>query len=222
VPQSPSHRRPHYRILAVSDKVEPRIYGPNIRHVAADVDFVAGCGDLPYYYLEYIVSTLNRPLYYVHGNHDRPEHRANNTVVHEPPGGTNIHHRICHIDGLIIAGLEGSHRYNSNPRYQYTQNEMWTRMLGLTPTLLMNRLLYGRHLDILIAHSPAFGIHDATDRPHVGFRAFLPFLRWFKPRYFLHGHQHVYNPTETTRTRYAETDIINVYPFKILDLDFSS
>jgi len=37
-----------------------------------DVELVLSCGDLPYYYLEYIVSMLNVPLLYVHGNHDAP------------------------------------------------------------------------------------------------------------------------------------------------------
>lgn len=222
MPLKTTQRRENYRILAVSDAVEPRIYGPNVRNVARDADLVLGCGDLPYYYLEYIVSALNLPLYYVHGNHDRPEHRSNDTVVNEPPGGENLHRSVCHVNGLIIAGLEGSHRYNNNPRYQFTQNDMWRQILSMAPTLLANYLLYGRYLDIFIAHSPAFGIHDGSDRPHTGFHAFLSFLRWFKPRYFLHGHQHVYRSNVTTHTRYEETEIINVYPFKVLDLTFDA
>lgn len=218
---SPKQRRPHYRILAVSDKVEPRIYGPNVRHIAGDVDLVFSCGDLPYYYLEYIVSMLDRPLFYVHGNHDRPEHRSNQSVVNEPPGGVNLHHQIRSIEGLLVTGFEGSHRYNNSPHYQYTQNQMWSLILSMAPSLLANRLIYGRSLDILITHSPAYQIHDAVDRPHTGFRSFLPFLRWFRPRYMLHGHQHVYGPRETTRTKYEDTEIINVYPYQVLDLDFS-
>lgn len=214
-------RRQRYRILAVSDKVEPRIYGPQLREIASGVDFIVGCGDLPYYYLEYIVSSLDRQLYYTHGNHDHTEHRTDLTIVNEPPGGINLHHRLHMIEGLLVVGFEGSHRYNSNPRYQYTQNEMWMLVLSLVPTLLLNRILYGRYLDILISHSPPFGIHDASDRPHVGFKAFLALMRWFKPRYMLHGHQHVYTKKEITHTRYEQTDIINVYPYRLLDLDFS-
>ncbi|NOZ72802.1 MAG: metallophosphoesterase [Chloroflexi bacterium] len=221
---SPSSQplRPHYRLLAVSDKVEPRIYGPSITKVAGDVDLIIACGDLPYYYLEYIVSMLNRPFYYVHGNHDRPEYRSDKRIITEPLGGTNLHQRVCRQNGLLIAGLEGSHRYNANEHYQYTQGEMWSRVLALAPTLLINRLLYGRYLDLMVAHSPPFGIHDGEDRPHIGFHAFLALMRWFKPRYFIHGHQHVYSNLTITRTRYQHTEVINVYPFKILDLDFSS
>lgn len=216
-----TRRRSHYRILAVSDKVEPRIYGPNLRMVAPNVDLIISCGDLPYYYLEYIVSILDRPLYYVHGNHDRPEHRVAGIIAHEPSGGVNLHHTVRHIDGLLIAGLEGSHRYNKNDDYQYTQGTMWSQALRLCPTLIRNHLLYGRSLDILVTHSPSFGIHDAADQPHIGFHAFNFLMRHFKPRYMLHGHQHVYSHLETTRTQYEATAIVNVYPFRILDLDFS-
>ncbi len=211
---------PRYRVLAVSDKVEPRLYGPTITKVVGDVDFIVGCGDLPYYYLEYIVSMLNKPFYYVHGNHDRPEHRTNKFIIKEPPGGVNLHARVHYVHGLIIAGFEGSHRYNRNPNYQYSQGEMWALVLKMAPVLFMNRLLYGRYLDILVTHSPPFGIHDAADRPHIGFRAFLSFMRWFKPRYLLHGHQHVYRNAEVTRSLYVQTEIINVYPWKLLNLTF--
>ncbi len=217
-----AHPRSRYRILAVSDKVEPRIYGPNLVMVAANIDFVVACGDLPYYYLEYIISVLDRPLYYVHGNHDRPEHRQDSSLVTEPPGGINLHRRVRLLDGLLIAGLQGSHRYNQNPHYQYTQTEMRTRVIGMMPELLLNRIRYGRALDLLVTHSPPFGIHDAEDRPHIGFQAFHSLLRWFRPRYMLHGHQHVYSNQERTTTRLGDTEIINVYPFRILELDFAA
>ena len=211
---------PHYRVLAISDKVEPRLYGPSITRVAGDVDCIISCGDLPYYYLQYIVSMLNKPMYYVHGNHDRPEHRSNRTVIQEPQGGINLHARVIVSRGLLLAGLEGSHRYNKNPRYQYTQAEMWGTILKMMPTLITNRILYGRYVDVLVTHSPPFGIHDAADRPHIGFKAFLSFMRWFKPRYLLHGHQHVYRSTEITHSRFNQTEIINVYPWRLVDLTF--
>ncbi|RME82215.1 MAG: metallophosphoesterase [Caldilineae bacterium] len=218
---SSSKRRSRYRVLAVSDKVEPRIYGPHIRHIVGDIHFIASCGDLPYYYLDYIVSSLDVPFFYVHGNHDRPEHRADKSILYEPRGGVNLHKTIRHFDGLLLAGLEGSHRYNNNPRYQYTQSEMWMLALSLIPGLLLNRIVYGRYLDVLITHSPPYGIHDGRDRPHIGFRALLALMRWFRPSYLLHGHQHVYSTKEITQTRYFDTEIINVYPYRILDLVFS-
>jgi Icc-related predicted phosphoesterase len=78
---------------------------------------------------------------------------------------------------------------------------------------------YGRFLDVLVAHSPPWGIHDEPDRAHQGFKCFLTFMRWFKPRYLLHGHIHLYRLDVVTKTRYCETDVINVYPFQVLDLE---
>ena len=60
------------RILTVSDKVEPVLYGPYIRERVGKIDLVLACGDLPHYYLEYIIGLLDAPLFFVHGNHDRP------------------------------------------------------------------------------------------------------------------------------------------------------
>ena len=57
------------KILAVSDIVMERIYSPKIRSLFPDVDLVIGCGDLPQNYLEYILTVLDKPAYYVNGNH---------------------------------------------------------------------------------------------------------------------------------------------------------
>ncbi len=43
-------------------------------------------------------------------------------------------------------------------------------------------------------------------------------MRVFKPRYLLHGHIHLYRHNEVTRTFYHETEVINIYPYQILDL----
>jgi predicted phosphodiesterase len=59
------------KILTVSDKVVDFIYSPQLKEKFGDVELVLSCGDLPFYYLEYIVSILNVPLFYVMGNHDK-------------------------------------------------------------------------------------------------------------------------------------------------------
>ena len=64
------------KILSVSDQVDPRIYSEQLPFRYGDVDLVISCGDLSYLYLEYILSQLNKPLYFVHGNHD-PEQEFN-------------------------------------------------------------------------------------------------------------------------------------------------
>ncbi len=207
------------KILFVSDKVVEHIYSPSIAERYPDIDLIVGCGDLPYYYLEFILTLLNKPLVYVHGNHDpEREYLADGTAIAGPGGGVNIHGRVYREKNLLLAGLEGSIRYKPG-RFQYTQREMWLNAFALSPRLMLNRLLYGRYLDILVAHSPPYGIHNGEDRIHVGFKAFLWLMKVFKPRYLIHGHRHVYTPNETTRTQYLETTVINIYPYKILDIE---
>ncbi len=204
------------KILAVSDHVADEIYNGRIEERFGDIDLVVSCGDLPYSYLEYIVSVLNVPCFYVHGNHDHPEYRADGTTLTEPGGWVDLHGTTAEVKGVLLAGLEGSIRYKPRARYQYTERRMAMEVWCLAPALLLNRLRYGRYLDVLITHSPPRGIHDGDDLPHRGFRSFLGLMRRFKPRYLLHGHKHVYGP-EATRTRYAETEVINVYPFRLIE-----
>jgi uncharacterized protein len=209
------------RVLAVCDKVEPILYSAGINSRVGEVDLILSCGDLPFYYIEYIVSMVDRPCYYVFGNHGREiEFQGGNwRQKREPEGAENLHVQGRRTGDLLLAGLEGSIRYNDAPRFQYTETEMWGNISRLVPRLLANKLRYGRWLDVLVAHSPPWGIHDQPDRAHQGFRSFLPFMRWFKPRYLLHGHIHLYRQDVVTVTRYHETEVINVYPFRVLDLE---
>jgi Icc-related predicted phosphoesterase len=204
------------KLLAVSDQVVETVYSRSICERFGDVDLVVSCGDLPYSYLEFIVSMLNTPSFYVHGNHDSPEYRASGVTLTEPGGWINLDGRIAVAKGLLLAGLEGSVRYKPAAPFQYTEQEMAWKGHFLTPALLMNRFRYGRYLDVMVTHSPPLGIHDGDDLPHRGFAAFLSFMDRFKPRYLLHGHKHVYGP-EPTRTRYGETEVINVYPYRVID-----
>ena len=50
------------KVLAVSDRVVGHIYSTGVRKSYSDVDLIVGCGDLPFYYLEFLVSSLDVPL----------------------------------------------------------------------------------------------------------------------------------------------------------------
>jgi Icc-related predicted phosphoesterase len=204
------------KILAVSDQVVNAVYNGHIEKRFGDIDLAVSCGDLPYSYLEFIVTMLSVPCFYVHGNHDHPEYRADGTTLAEPGGWVDIDGATVEAKGVLLAGLEGSIRYKPGARYQYSERHMAWKAWRLAPALLLNRLRYGRYLDVLVTHSPPRGIHDGDDLPHRGFQSFLGFIDLFKPRYLLHGHKHVYGP-ETTSTRYAETDVINVHPFRVIE-----
>ena len=59
------------KVLSLSDVQLQFIYGPQIQKRFPDIDLVIGCGDLSYSYQEYVLTSLNVPLYYVRGNHDK-------------------------------------------------------------------------------------------------------------------------------------------------------
>ena len=209
------------KILTVSDKTEPLLYSPAVKRLYGDVDLVLGCGDLPFYYLEFLVTMLGGPLFYVIGNHANEVRKryAPEEEWQYPSGCVNIDERVVRYRRLLIAGLEGSMRYNNNPYYQYTDREMTLKTWKLVPSLLLNRLRYGRYLDILVTHAPPYGVHDQEDRCHTGFRAFLAFMRRFRPRYLIHGHVHVYSPNQMTESGYGQTTVLNAYGHRIVEID---
>ncbi len=214
------------KILAISDQVVEHLYSPAVKEHFADVDLVIGCGDLPYYYLEYVVSMLNVPLAHVPGNHDLPpalvrSHGDEGTCAHIAEGCGNIDGLVVEEQGLLLAGLGGSIRYRPDGVHQYTQGEMVRRILLMTPRLLWNRLRHGRFLDILITHAPPRGIHDSTDPAHVGFAAFNQFMATFRPRYILHGHTHIWRRDAITCTQVGSTTVLNVCPFRVIEIETS-
>ncbi len=95
---------------------------------------------------------------------------------------------------------------------------MFLVMLRMIPRLLWHKVTHGRFLDILLTHSPPYGINDLPDPCHTGFRVFLWFMRTFKPRYLVHGHVHLYDRNATREARYGETTIINAYDHIMIDL----
>ncbi|MDK2858163.1 MAG: hypothetical protein PWQ29_161 [Verrucomicrobiota bacterium] len=220
------------KILCVSDTVDPLVYSNNIRERFRDIDFIISGGDLHMKYYGYIVSNLNKPLYFVFGNHHlkhferfKKSSQSTNSLQNSGYSIKNYFGSICIGDkvirdkksGLIIAGLGGSIRYNTG-RNQFTDIQMYLRIFRLIPKMLIHRIFHGRWLDILVTHAPPYGIHDCTDRCHVGFKAFLWFMKMFKPKYLLHGHVHLYNANKKRETDYLQTRVINVYGKYVLNL----
>ncbi len=201
------------RILAVSDQIVEAIYSPALCTIAQGVDFVVSAGDLPSGYLEYIVSTLDVPLFYVMGNHggmggEKPF----------PEGCENIDGRVVNYHGVLLAGFEGSIRYNDNSQFQYTEGEMGRKILRLAPQLVLNKLRYGRYLDICLTHAPPFGIQDGSDRAHQGFKSFLGLIDRYRPGYLIHGHTHVYDRRTVTQTIRGRTLVVNAFGYKIIEM----
>jgi Icc-related predicted phosphoesterase len=206
------------RILAVSDRVLDQLYCSDVRQKYPGIDLIIGCGDLPFYYLEFLVSALDAPLVYVRGNHDGdPQYTAEGRILTSAQGGMDIHQRVVKVEGLLIAGLEGSMRYRTQASHMYTEGEMTANVMNLIPHLLWNRWRFGRALDILVTHSPPFQIHDGEDIAHTGFKIFRSFMKWFQPKYLLHGHMHVYRYDIPRVTDFQQTKVINVYPYRVFE-----
>ena len=199
------------KILCVSDTEMPQLYNAeNLRRRYSDIDIIISCGDMPSSYLDFISTIVSVPLFYVRGNHDE-------NYEHDPPGGINLHRQVVRYRGLTLAGLEGSIRYNRGD-IQYTQRQMQWMVLRMGPQVLWNRLR-GGDIDVFVTHSPARDIHDGSDNAHRGFDSFLAFMKWYRPRFMLHGHVHTWDRRQTVRTRFGSTCVMNINPFTVLEVE---
>jgi Icc-related predicted phosphoesterase len=210
------------KILAISDRVEDYLMTPAGIDSVRDVELILACGDLPYDYLEYLVTLVNVPLFYVHGNHDAPLLRESGQVVREPEGGKNLHGRVRAVRSsaggtVLVAGLEGAHRCG-DPRYQRTEAQMVAATLRLLPRLLWNRLRHGRAMDILITHAPPSGIHEGEDFCHKGFRSIRWLIRRFQPEIALHGHIDPAYGVDVRPARLGRTQVLNIHGREVLEV----
>jgi len=209
-------------ILSLSDEVQGSLYNEGARERFPNVDIVISCGDLPYYYLDYVTTVLCTFLYYVRGNHGHlPEHMASGDELMAPVGGTDLHLATANHNGLLLAGVEGCLRYGTGP-FQYTQQEMWLNVFSLVPRLLRNRIRYGKFLDIFVTHAPPWGIHDCEDRAHQGIKAFRWLLTAFRPVLHLHGHVRPVRRDEQTETLFGRTLVVNTYGLRMTEFDVAS
>jgi predicted phosphodiesterase len=224
------------RILAVSDSVDPALYDHfNVERWRAEkIELIISCGDLPAYYLSYLVSRFDVPLYYVKGNHDE-------SYREEPPeGGESIDGKLITVDGLRILGLGGAPRYNDGEN-QYTEAGMNWRIACQKP-----RIWLAHGIDLLVTHAPPqycplaqsvcpkpAGVgrpciqparsgretcYDAADRPHRGFNAFTEMIHSYHPRFLLHGHTHLSFGSAKRLVEVDDTKVVDVHGYYLLDL----
>jgi len=223
-------------ILAVSDEVDERLLDSDLKKLEANL--VVACGDLPFDYLETLVTLANVPLLYVPGNHDPDlKARARNISPEDfikpfsfrgedydspgPKGCLNIDGRITETAGLRIGGLGGSMRYTDGPN-QYTQAEMNRKALAFEArarfgSLMARRPKPARHLDVLLTHAPPLGVGDDDDPCHEGFGAFHRLLEQLTPRIHLHGHIHPYG-MRVEELHIDQTRVINTVGHQLVEV----
>lgn len=226
------------KILIVSDMIDPFVYSSSISEMFGYVDCVLCAGDLSMDYIDFIVSTLNKPTYFVFGNHNlkelkyfHKEARKEDERLEEYPCGsiyagfkvlqdTNlmwIRPGDSKPTPLLIAGISGSRDYNHG-LCQYTESQMKLKLLKLVPKLMINKIKYGRYLDIFLTHATPRHVHDHEDNCHKGFKVFNEFIKKYKPTYMVHGHIHLYDQSEPRISRYDDSIIVNAYGHYVIDL----
>lgn len=206
------------KILAISDIESQYLYKAIGSKKFKDIDFIISCGDLPYHYLEYMVSMSNRDLFYVRGNHAQKIQIGEKRKAREPQGARDLHMKTVKAPGgVILAGIEGSLLYNYGP-HQYSQTQMWNMVFRMVPKLYLNYMQHNRFMDILVTHAPPWQINDQEDLPHQGIKAFRWLLEVFRPRFHLHGHTIDYINKDGIRTTFGDTEVINVTGYQIIEI----
>lgn len=213
------------KILCVADEIDLVVYSSSIRERFGDIDLILSAGDLPDEYLGFISSMLNKPLISVAGNHDPEDRIPRNPLVgsgffdasreKDRTGLGRLAFSLRKESGIMVLGLPGSMLYNGGVN-QYSNLSMTMRILYLLPRLLLRKLFTGRGTDIILAHSPPKGIHDAQDRCHQGFSSFRWLIKLASPLYFVHGHVHVYDIQELREHSEGKTTVVNVYGHRVL------
>ena len=195
------------RILALSDEECPALWDYYVPGRLKGYDLIISCGDLKASYLTFIVTMANKPVLYVHGNHDEAYDR-------KPPEGCDcIDDDLVVINGLRILGLGGCYRYRPGS-HQYSEREMQKRIAKLRWKLIKHK-----GVDIVVTHAPPRGYGDAEDPAHRGFEALLELIDKYHPKYLLHGHVHMSYGMDQTRVReYHGTQIINVCERYVLEI----
>jgi len=194
------------KVLVVSDHESEYIWDFFDPKAFKGVDAIVSCGDLKPEYLSFLVTMIPAPLLFVRGNHDA-RYRDN-----PPEGCIDLEEKPVTIKGVRFVGFGGckSERPAAN---HYSEREMNRRVLRASFSLR-------RGFDVLVTHAPAAGLGAGDDRFHEGFETFRTLIDRYKPRYHLHGHQHLtYSIGSKRILEYNDTVIVNGYNYYVLDME---
>jgi uncharacterized protein len=167
-------------------------------------DIILTLGDLEPWMVEDIYN-LNIPKIGIYGNHE-------NTDFFEKTNTQNIHMKTYEFKGIKFTGFQGAFKYKPHShRDLYTQEEA---------SLLIDSL---PQADIVISHSPPYGIHDninVPESPHQGFQGLNTYIEKHAPQYLFHGHTHPKSTSEDNilKTKKGETQVIWSYGANIIEI----
>ncbi len=231
------------KFLCVSDMIDPLVYSTNLKERYGDVDGILCAGDLDMVYIDFIVSSLGKPAFFVFGNHNLEEFDLFRKKSFFSDEVDDIHETVTSGHGadyvsnrnlryknlqfkvdekkyspLLISGVSGCKRHNKG-KAQYTEKEMKLQLIKMIPGLIWNKIRYGRYCDIFLTHASPRHIHDREDRCHQGFECFNWFIKKFSPSLLIHGHIHLYDLQDKRHTRVLETDVINCYSHLVIEIE---
>lgn len=232
------------KFLCVSDQIDPFIYSTTVKERYQDVNAVFSAGDLDMDYVDYIVTTMGKPTFFIFGNHNlkdfnyydknakkriRTPQDAISEMKHghggDYAGNKVIRSKYLHFTDkngkespLLICGVSGSKKYN-NGLAQYTEKEMMRQLRAMIPQLKRNKRRYGRYCDVFLTHASPRHIHDKEDPCHQGFECFNWFIEKFQPALMIHGHIHLYDLSEERTSIVGKTTVVNAYSHVIIEMN---
>jgi Icc-related predicted phosphoesterase len=150
-------------------------------------DMLISCGDLadPVILQSAQAAQCSR-IFAVKGNHDG--------AGPFPTPIVDLHLRKESFGGLTFGGFRGSWRYKPRGHFLYDEAEVADLLAAFPP------------VDVFVAHNSPRHVHDREDEVHLGFEAFVGYIRRVQPRFFFHGHQHIGQETQVGGTK-----VIGVY-----------
>ena len=84
------------QILLVADVESEYIWDFFDKKRFSNVDIIISCGDLNHRYLSFLVTMVNAPLFYIHGNHD------DSYLKNPPEGCDSVEDTIINYKGIVI------------------------------------------------------------------------------------------------------------------------
>lgn len=160
----------------------------------AQAEILVSCGDLPDHTILRAAQRCHcRHILAVKGNHDSSA-RFEDPIV-------DLHLRTYVVRGITFAGFCGAWKYKPKGNYLFEEREVESALAAFPRT------------DVFVTHNSPRMVHDRDDDVHLGFCAFNSYLARTRPRWHLHGHQHV-NAESTVHT----TRVAGIYGYRFVVL----
>ncbi|MHA3774867.1 metallophosphoesterase family protein [Verrucomicrobiota bacterium sgz303538] len=174
-------------ILVIADDEELMKKLPDV-----EAEVLVSCGDLPEPTIRLAAQRCRcKVILAVKGNHD-------NSAPFEPPI-IDLHLRSYTFRGVNFGGFCGAWKYKPRGNYLFQQSEVESA-LSTFPSV-----------DVFVSHNSPRMIHDRDDEVHIGFNAFNSYISRARPRWLLHGHQHLNIESSVGATR-----VVGIYGHRFI------